>query len=217
MAWLERRRLRWPCRPRRCLGGGAANQIRAGRQPQDREGDRPHHPRIFSAPRRRGDRIIRRREFITLLGGAAAWPFVVHAQQPAMPVIGFLSAGAPGPDVAILPAFRRALGDAGYVENQNIKIEYRYADGRYDRLAELAADLVRRSVSVIVALPNVNAARAAKAATTVIPVVFISSDDPVKQGLVASLKRPGGNVTGMRRRQPKLARSAGASPAQVRP
>jgi putative ABC transport system substrate-binding protein len=112
---------------------------------------------------------MRRRDFITLLGGAtAAWPLAAKAQQPRMPAIGFLHAGSPHPPVA---AFRRTLAEAGYVENQNVTVEYRYAEGQYDSLSELAADLVRREVTVIVTSPNINAARAAKAATSAIPIV----------------------------------------------
>jgi putative ABC transport system substrate-binding protein len=139
---------------------------------------------------------MRRREFMTLLGGAAAWPLAARAQR-ALPSVGYLHSATPGPFVTLTAAFLRGLSDMGYVEGQNVTIEYRWAEGQVDRLPGLAADLVRNQVAVLVAVGGELSALAAKAATSSIPIVFSVGGDPIKSGLVASFNHPGGNMTGL--------------------
>jgi putative ABC transport system substrate-binding protein len=141
---------------------------------------------------------MKRREFISLLGGAAAaWPFAASAQPTGMPVVGFLHSGAPGPYAGRMAAFRQGLNDTGLLEGKSVNIEYRWAEGHYERLPEMALDLVRREVAVIVAGGGIASAPIAKAATAKIPIVFVTGADPVATGLVTSLARPEGNVTGV--------------------
>jgi ABC-type uncharacterized transport system substrate-binding protein len=140
---------------------------------------------------------MKRRAFITLIGGGAAWPLVVRAQQRGLPVIGLLSSRSPAVDTPFIALIRQGLNETGFVEGQNVTLDYRWAEGQYDRLAGLAADLVRQQVAVIVTIGGDASAHAAKAATATIPIVFATGTDPLRSGLVTSLSRPGGNITGM--------------------
>jgi putative tryptophan/tyrosine transport system substrate-binding protein len=140
---------------------------------------------------------MRRREFLGVLGGAAGWPFVARAQQSSVPAIGFLASFSSSYLARVIPAFRQGLSETGYVDGQNVIIESRLADGQYDRLTSLAAELLDRKVAVIVATGGSEPAKVAKAATAVVPIVFVSAADPVSAGIVTSFNRPGGNITGV--------------------
>src|SRR5215470_17020760 len=184
---LARHQARRPAR-------GTAGQIPAGRQPQDRDSNWAHDPGLVPSACRRGNRM-KRREFIALFGGAAAWPLAARGQQPAkLPTIGYLGSGTPATQSQWVAAFVQRMHELGWMEGRTIAIEYRWAQGRSERAAEIAAEFARLKVDVIVTdgTPSVIAA---KQATSVIPIVFAGAGDPVGSGLVASLARPGGNVT----------------------
>src|SRR5260221_232690 len=175
--------------------GSGPDQVRARDQLKNEQSARPDHSTVAPRPRRRGDRM-RRREFISVIGSAAAaWSAVARAQQPSVPVIGYLGSGSRDSEAFRLIPFQQGLKEAGYVENRDVAFEYRWAENQNDRFPALAADLA--GVAVIVALGSIFAVRAAKAATTTIPIVFEVGVDPVEVGVVASLNRPGGNVTGV--------------------
>src|SRR5262249_21262687 len=182
---------RAPLRP----AGRAANQVRIRNQSEHRKDAGPRSAAHIVGPRRRGDRM-KRRDFVTLLGAAtAARPLAARAQRTTMPIVGFLNSASADKYAHLAAAFRQGLNDLGFVDGQNIKIEYRWAAGQYDRLSEMAAGLVRREPAVIAA--NTPAVMPAKKATSTIPIVFFTAADPVEAGFVASLNRPGGNLTGI--------------------
>src|SRR5262249_3647608 len=177
--------------------GAESDQVRANDQPEDCEGAGPRHTGHRARPCRRGDRM-RRRKFITLLGGAAvAWPLAARTQDRTVPLIRFLNSASRSPFGWLVDAFRQGLRKGGYVEGRNVRIEYRWAEGQFARLPELATDLVHRRVSLIVAAGGTVSARAAKEATATIPVLFIVGPNPIGDGLVTSLNRPGGNAAGV--------------------
>ena len=175
----------------------ATDQVRADHQHEDGAGAGPRHPGIHPGPRRRGDRMSRRKFLASLVSASMAWPIAVCAQQPEMPVIGFLSGASANSFAHLVAAFHEGLKETGFVEGENVAIEYRWAEGKYDRLPAFAADLVNRQVAVILASGGDRPTLAAKAATSTIPIVFTGSDNAVKFGLVDSLSHPGGNATGI--------------------
>src|SRR5262249_2937125 len=179
------------CRP----AGAGTDEVRVGHQSQDREGARPPNSRQAARAGRRGDRMTRR-EFISLLGGAAAWPLVARAQQTKLPTIGDLGAATLPSEGQRMAAFVQRWRELGWIEGRTVVIDYRWAEGRSERTAEIAAEFVRLKVDVIFATAT-EPALAAKKATALIPIVFPISTDPVGAGVVASLARPGGNVTGL--------------------